>query len=152
MGTCITITSLTVGSNTGTLGEVYFFSLCWSHNVFNWFTFILRLSFTLLNKWSLELQSCSSVLILWSHYKECTSLVAPVFMQLITWTWHSVFINSCFSASHANAFSFMTSLTLKSITFLFITSCCNVNYCQMSSYSTQSVACRAVINTYWVNW
>lgn len=82
-----------------------------------WFTFIPGLSFTLLHKWTSELQSCFSVLILWSHYKECTSLVAPVFIQLITWIWHSEFINLCFSASHANALSFLTYLTLKNITF-----------------------------------
>lgn len=73
---------------------------------FTWFTFIPGLSLTLLHKWTSELQSCFSVLILWSHYKECSSLVAPAFIQLITWTWYSVFINLCFSASHANALRF----------------------------------------------
>lgn len=136
MGTCITITSLTVGNNRTNIRRIVFFFTMLITTFLAWFTYIQGLSFTPLHKWTSELQSCFSVLILWSHYKESASLVAPVFIQLITWTWHSAFINLCFRTSHANALNFTTSLTLK-------TSHCV--YYEMSSYRTQSAICTPAI-------
>lgn len=59
-----------------------------------------------------------------SHYKEHTSPVAQKFMQLITWTWHPVFIKLCSVVRDAKSFTPINITAVQKETALSVQSVC----------------------------